>query len=183
MQGSAVRDHWPSIRVVVDAEIIYDGTVHETVTIAHQSTARPDQNMCSIDIEFYGKSDDDTEVDDLGNILSNQSVRLDQCWINGVDIIRTGAIHQNLGCYTMNLSQYKRQHLLSLGRDCLPTTHTHMFENGTWHLELALPLLSTLTDLHDLAESWEKASTKGILDDMEHSLTICRDLESKANRD
>ena len=118
-------------------------------------------------------------VSTQGEIVENQSLAIKELWVNGVDIIKTGAIHRNIGCYTMSLPEHKKQYFEQMGMIYESTTHTHMFENGVWHIELALPLLSNLTGLHNYTEPWEQVDVQSLVNLLSEKLAVCQDLEKK----
>lgn len=178
-QGFECNQRWPSVKISVDNNVAYFGPVVGVQKIIYKNNADLGQQYCIVDIEYVNKSDDDTIVDSQGNILSNQSVLLMELWINGVDIIKSELIHQNVGQYTMNLSAHKKQYFIDHNINIHDTTNTHMFENGTWHIELALPLLSTLTTKHNFVEYWENVDLLSIVDKLYQQLKICQELENK----
>lgn len=180
VQPFSARGRWPSINVCIDGTVAFDGTVDQQKTIGYQSAAQSQQKKCLIDITYYGKTDNDTVVDSQNSILENQSVELKELWINGVDIIKTGAIHQDIGSYTMNLDAKKREYFAEQGINLNPTTSTHMFENGVWHIELDLPLLSTLTAKHNFVEPCENVDFDSIVDEIFELLQRCERLEKNA---
>ena len=179
VEGVAVQQRHPHIAITVDSTIVFDGAVIDTQQFDYHSTAVAGQTMCVIDIEYYNKSDNDTIVDDQGNIIANQSILIKEIWINGVDIIKTGAIHQNIGHYTMTLPVHKYQYFVDNGISTSPTTNTHMFENGVWHLELDLPLLSTLTAKHNFVEPWEQFDVSTLVGSIATQLELCKTLEKE----
>jgi hypothetical protein len=177
VQGFECLQRWPKIKISVDNHIVYCDQVVGLQKINYKCNASRDQKKCVIKIDYFDKTDLDTDVDLQGNIVSNQSVSINELWINGVDIIKTRAIHQNIGNYTMTLSPQKYQHFVNHGINVDPTTSTHMFENGQWYVELELPLLSTLTAKHNFTEAWEKVNLTSIVDSLYQQLKICQDLE------
>lgn len=179
LQGFDAQQRWPTVSVTVDNQLIYSGTIRGQQQIVYESQAAIDQKTCVLDIEYHGKTDADTVLSSQGNIVENQSVAIQELWVNGVDIIKTGAIHRNIGCYTMNLPANKKQYFIEQGINVEPTTHTHMFENGTWHIELALPLLSTLTGLHNYTEIWEQVDVQSLVSSIYNKLEVCQALEQQ----
>lgn len=179
VQGFDCAQRWPSVKISVDNHVAYSGPVIGVQKIIYKNTAALDQKSCIVDIEYINKSDNDTVIDLQGNILSNQSVLLKELYINGVDLIKSELIHRNVGQYTMHLSAFKKQYFADHNIDIRPTTNTHMFENGLWHIELALPLLSTLTAKHNFAEPWENVDLTSIVDQLYQQLKICQSLENK----
>lgn len=179
VQGFECNQRWPGVRISIDNHVAYFGPVIGMQKIIYKNTSVPDQKLCTVDIEYFNKSNKDTVVDLQGNILSNQSVLLKELWINGVDLIKSGLIHKNVGQYTVHLSTHKKQYFVDHNINVHATTNTHMFENGVWHIELALPLLSTLTTKHNFVEYWENVDLLSIVDKLYQQLKICQELENK----
>ena len=154
MQGTAVNQRWPHIRVTVNGKEIWNDCVTaQSVITARQ---RSSQSQCVVCVEYSGKTDQDTVVDSHGNIMANQCVRFDQIWCNGVDLVSTKLLYKNLVHYQMHLDAQKQTYFEQHG---LPThiTHTNeLYENGIWTLTLPMPVLTGLTQLHDYADPTER---------------------------
>lgn len=181
LQGTDCQQRWPCVKIVVDQKIIYDGIVSGVNTVGYKSAAESDQKKCTVDIEYYNKTDQDTQIDKNGEIISNQLLSIKEFWVNGVDIVKTGAIHQDIGCYTMNLDTHKYEYFVKQGINTCPTTNTHMFENGVWHVEIELPLLSTLSNKNSDSEPWEQVDVESIVKKLYSQLIVCEDLEQTLN--
>lgn len=179
LQGIDCKQSWPKVKVLVDGNLVYSDKIIGLKKIKYCAQASKDQKTCAIKIDYYGKTDTDTEVDIDGKIISNQSVILHELWINDVDIVKSNAIHQGIGNYTMSLSPHKHRYFLDHGVSVEPTTNTHMFENGSWNIELAMPLLSTLTAKHNLLEPWEQVDVETIVNQLFDQLTVCQELENQ----
>ena len=179
LQGIDCNQSWPKVKVSVDGNQVYSDEINGLKKIKYCAQALDHQKTCTINIEYYGKTDADTKVDMNGKIISNQSVILQELWINDVDIVKSKAIHQGIGNYTMSLSPYKHRYFLDHRIRVEPTTNTHMFENGSWNIELAIPLLSTLTAKHNLLEPWEQVDVETIVNQLFDQLTVCQELENQ----
>jgi len=180
VSGTDCQQRWPCAKVTVNQQIVYDGNVVDLKEISYRSSAKPNQKKCIIDIEYYNKTDQDTIVDATGTIISNQSLTIKELWVNGVDIIKTKTIHQGIGCYTMSLTLDKKQYFIQHGIDLSPSTNTQMFENGVWHIELALPLLSTLTGKFNYSEPCEQVDVLNIVEKLHAQLLVCQTLENQS---
>lgn len=178
-QGLESSGHWPLLKVTVDGHCIYNDSVGGAVTINHKGQASEDQEFCEIYIEYHGKQDQFNELNQDNKLLKTQSLKLEQIWINGVDIVRTGAIYQDLGYYRMNLDEDKRAYFQANGLPVGDTTNLHMFENGVWYLKIALPLLSTLAKRKSVIEPWEAADLEELIGEFARRVDICRTLEQK----
>lgn len=179
LQGIDCKQSWPKVKVSVDNNLVHAAEIKGVKKIKYCAQALDHQKICTIKIEYHSKTDADTDVDSDGKILSNQSVILQELWINDVDIVKSRAIHQNIGNYTMSLPPHKHRYFLDHGFSIDPTTNTHMFENGSWIIELEMPLLSTLTAKHNFLEPWEKVDTETIVNQLFDQLTICQELENQ----
>ena len=177
-QGIQVNERWPMMMITVDGCCIYDGIVKDTQIFRYQNTASACQQSCQIDIEYYGKQDQDNELDHDQNIIKTQSLLLQEIRINDVDIIKTRAIHQGLGYYRMFLDAAKYEYFKQQGLPIGDTTRTHMFENGIWHLEIELPLLSTLVKKNPVIEPWEDIDLDLLINEFLERIDICEKLET-----
>lgn len=179
LQGFDCNQSWPKVKVSVDDNLVYSAEINGVKKIKYCAQASDNQKICTIKIEYYGKTDSDTEVDLDGKIISNQSLILQELWINDVDIVKSKVIHQGIGNYTMSLPPHKHRYFLDHGFTVTPTTNTHMFENGSWNIELEIPLLSTLTSKHNFVEPWERVDVETIVSQLFDQLKICQELENQ----
>ena len=178
--GEPVQQRWPNASVCVDDTEIFNSTVD--YNIVEFSKKAPDaQSHCDIKIRYYNKGADDTVVDNQGNIIENQMLTIKEIWVNGVDIINTGIIHQDIGGYSMELPQHKLEHFKSLGINLDVTTSLDMYENGIWNLRFKLPILSFLTNKQARLEPWEQVSINELVDDIYQRILVCKELEKSRN--
>lgn len=179
LQGFAVRERWPWVSITIDGSCVHDGHVVGNQTFVYQNRAAPEQQHCEISIDYHGKQDEDNLLDDRGQLVDTQSLLLKEILINGVDIIKTGAIHRGLGYYRMQLDDDKKTFFETLGLPTGDTTRTHMFENGVWRLTIALPLLTTLSRLNSVIEPCENIDLNQLLQDLFQRTDVCTGLEQK----
>jgi hypothetical protein len=78
---------------------------------------------------------------------------------------------------------HKKQYFLQHGINTEPTTNTQMFENGIWHIELDIPLLSALTGKFNYSEPCEQVDVLDIVEKLHAQLLVCQQLENKSNLD
>lgn len=178
LEGHCVQNRWPKMTITVDGNIAHDGDVQGQLQVNYTAKAQTNQKKCCIDLQYRDKTDADTLVTTQGEIVENQSVNLLALWINGVDIVKTQAIHQGIGQFTMCLPEHKKLYFQQHGISTQPNTHTHMYENGIWHIELALPLLSTLTGLQNQVEPWEQVDVKSLVSLLAEKLDCCYRLQN-----
>ena len=180
-QGIQVNGRWPTVMITVDGCCIHDDIVNDTQIFSYKNTASAGQKFCKIDIEYYGKQDQDNELDHDHNIINTQSLLLQEIRINDVDIIKNKAIHQGFGYYRMHLDAAKYEYFKQQGLPTGDTTRTHMFENGIWHLEIELPLLSTIAKKNAVIEPWENIDVDLLINEFLERIDICKKLEDQKN--
>lgn len=179
LQGFNSNDVWPLAKIKVDDVCIHDGIVQNLQYYSYQSQANDEQKTCRIAIEYYGKNDLDNELDNEYKLVKTQSLLLKQIQINSVDIIKTGHIHQDLGCYKIfpnskNVDYDTPQEHMITG-----TTNIHMFENGVWQLDINVPLLSTLAKKNPVIEPWEDINVGQLIGEFLDRIKICQSLEKQ----
>lgn len=179
LQGHVARDQWPNVTVCVNNVVVYNSAVIGLQEISYQTQADQLTKTCTVNITYHSKQNNDTVVDSNGVIVENQFVEIAELWLNGVDIVANGMIHQNIGQYTMQLDQHKQQYFAEHNISTVPTTSTRMFENGVWNIELDLPILSALTAKHNFVESWEDVNGAELVDQVFELFNACRALEKK----
>lgn len=179
LQGHAAQSQWPNVTVRVNNVVVYSSAVIGLQEISYQTRADQLTKSCIVNITYHSKQNNDTVVDSNGVIVENQFVEIAELWLNGVDVVANGMIHQNIGQYTMQLDQHKQQYFEEHNISTVPTTNTRMFENGVWNIELDLPILSSLTAKHNFVESWEEVDSAELVDQMFELFTACQALEMK----
>jgi hypothetical protein len=127
---------------------------------------------------YYNKTDRDTVVDDQGQILQNQKLIVDQIVINGVDLVKTKLLYQDLGAYIMDLDSTKRQYFLYNGIDTGPNHSLIMGENGIWTIKLGIPVLSFLSQKQQQIELAEQQNTQHLLEEIYQKVTTLQQQQS-----
>jgi hypothetical protein len=117
-------------------------------------------------------------LDAQGQIAENQSVTIVSVVANGVDLVKTNIIHKGLGSYSMQLSAEKHKYFVDHNINVESTTSLDMFENGVWHIDLSLPILSFISGLQDVVEPWERIHVGELVNTLYQQYQICKDLES-----
>lgn len=178
LRGESAQGRWPCVKLSVDGHVLHQGPVDGLCTFKYSSRSQLEQKSCIIKVEYYNKSNNDTCVDSNGSIVENQCVHIESIVVNGVDVVKTNAIH-NIGSYTMNLDLEKYNYFLKNNIQVSPTTSTHMFENGVWQIDLKLPLLSFLTGLQSYTEPWEQVYVNKIVEALYQQYLVCKDAENQ----
>ena len=179
LTAQSAHDKWPCVRLQVDETIVYNGPIQGKKKISYSARSHVDQENCTIHIEYYNKSQQDTVVDEHGNIIENQSVSIVSIVANGVDLVQTNIIHRGFGQYTMKLDDDKRQYFINNNISVGPNTSLHMFENGVWCINLKLPILSFITGQHDIVEPWERVQVEELVKTLYDQYLVCKELEHK----
>lgn len=151
LEGTAAAGRFPQVRVWVNKEIVWQGTV-EGITKVH--CKKKVNAAVSLQIEYYNKSDADTIVDAQGQIVENQNVRVAGLVLNDIDVITTQSVYR-LGHYYMKLSPEKETYFRENGFTVEPNHSLQMFENGEWKLDIPFPVVSNLASLQSLYEKHE----------------------------
>jgi len=171
------QGRWPCVCIQVDGNTVYQGPVIDQQKFKYSARSQSTQEKCTIEIVFYNKDNYDTVVDQSGHIIENQCLSIVSVVVNGVDLVKTNIIHSGIGYYTMHLNSDKYQYFLSHNINVNPTTSLDMAENGIWRIELGLPILSFITGLHNVSESWGHAQVDQLLNTLYQQYQICKDLE------
>jgi len=138
LQGYSAQGRYPNVRVKVNNTVIYDEPTVDYVEVLFDNVA--DIAGYQVIIEYHGKTNNDTVVDNQGHIVENQHVKIVKILVNEVDIIPSQIIY-NLGNYTKNLTNEQKEYYLEHGYDVGPTHSLEMYENGQWTLDFKMPVL------------------------------------------
>jgi hypothetical protein len=173
--GTPAEDRYPHVRIIVDQQ-----TIKETVVVGLQSYEYefdiPDyQDYFTLDIVYYNKKDNDTVVVQ-GQIIENQNISLNHIFINEIDLVETGVIHQDIGDYTMQLTNEKYQYFLDNNININPTTSLSMYENGVWSIRIGMPVWSFLTKKQQNIEIAEQIDIQPILKEIYQTVLSCKKL-------
>ena len=178
LQAHAAQGRWPCVCLRVDGIIVHNGPVINQQKFNYSSRSQSCQEKCTIEIVLYNKDDQDTVLNEQGQIVENQSLSIVSVVANGVDLVKTNIIHKGFGSYSMNLSKEKHKYFVEHNINVGPTTGLDMFENGVWQIELGLPILSVITGLHDVIEPWERIQVEQLVNTLYQQYLHCKDLES-----
>lgn len=165
---------WPHVIVRLNDLEIHNNKSHSihVISSGYGDTVK-------LEIELANKLDRHTKLDHQGNIVENQHVTIDSVVINGVDLVRTRLIHR-VGCYTMNLTENKKQYFETVGISTAPTTSLSMYENGTWTMNFQQPVLSYLSALQAQIEPWEQGNWQHLSMEIYKHIEICKELENQS---
>jgi hypothetical protein len=151
---TSANNDWPMIKILVDSEVVFDEQIESSRVIKYQGNC-VDKEFILLDIEFYGKNENHTVVDENGNIIENQGCVIKSLKINDVDVVSTQIIY-NLGHYYFYLSEQKRQYFEKHGYATDRSHSLSMFENGTWKMKLKTPILTELVKYKAFYEAHEQ---------------------------
>jgi len=178
MTGVSAQGRWPCVRISCNQLLLEDCAIIGTQCLDYEFTATQDQKCCVLEIVYYNKTDRDTVVDDQGQILQNQKLIVDQIVINGVDLVKTKLLYQDLGAYIMDLDSTKRQYFLYNGIDTGPNHSLIMGENGIWTIKLGIPVLSFLSQKQQQIELAEQQNTQHLLEEIYQKVTTLQQQQS-----
>jgi len=147
------RNIWPHVKVSINNDIIFDGIVEQQGTIKYSNKHEPG-TVVRLHIEYLDKTDEHTVVDDQKQIVENQWVKIESLLANDVDLVSTNLIY-NFGCYFLKLSDTKKQFFKQQGYETETSHSLQMFENGSWILDLKVPILPELIKLKAFYEKHE----------------------------
>jgi hypothetical protein len=183
LQGYASQGRWPCVKISIDHCVVFQGAVENLSDQTFVLTAESNQTQCVLEIEYINKTEQDTVVDDQGNILENQHIVIKHLFANNVDIVNNQLIHQGFGQYSMKLSQEKIDYFLKNGYSIKDSTTLEMFENGTWTLIFGLPILNFLTLKQQVyTNQWEQVDIYSLLQELHQRMLICEQLEKISSK-
>jgi hypothetical protein len=174
LAATSANGRWPSIRLLVNSEQAINKTADSPI-ITIDYSAEISNKVC-LELEYYGKTADDTVVSN-GNIIENQSIEILGLVINGIDVVKNSLIYK-LGEYTMVLSPEKHKFFTDNGINTGPSHSLMMAENGSWKLTLEVPILAYLIKLSNpyfKHERWNHSN----LDEIYNVINEIRELEQQ----
>lgn len=146
-------DRWPSCKITIDDELIFDGQIVKIQKIIFNKNFSGDVDNFKLNIEMYGKTNQDTKLDKNGNIASNQMLEISELKLNSIDIIKNGLIYQ--GKFVMQLSKDKISYFKNNNISTENHDH-HFYENGSWTLQIGLPVLTYIINNIKKTETFER---------------------------
>lgn len=179
LAGTPAAGRWPEINIRLDGKIIASSRVKEQ-GFDFEYSEKLDMSLTHkiLEIEYVGKTNDDTVVDSQGTILENQSLTIEELVVNGIDIIANNTMPE-LGNYTMNLDPGKLAYYQEHGYSIEPTTDLDMYENGVWRLILPIPIITHIAKIKNKLDPHEKWPDPDLLDDIITTIQDIRKLEQK----
>jgi hypothetical protein len=131
-----------------------------------------------LEIEYNGKNDEDTVVDQHGNILENQSLSIRSLIVNRVDIINNDIIQQ-LGSYTRSFSPEKLKYYEQNNLSTEPTDSLDMYENGRWRMTFPIPIVTNLSKIKNKIDPQVQWPDPILIGEIVNTIHAIRDLEKQ----
>lgn len=174
----ADEDH-PMACIRVSDKIIFDGVIEQEENLSFETSLDlMNSDSVVLEVEYYGKEDRHTVVDQNGHIKENQMIELDKLAINDVDVIKTNILY-SIGQYEMNLPEHKRQHFIDNGYEVGPTHSRQMFENGKWTINVPVPVLTGFCKITSVQDPHEKWPDPELMQEIFNRIKNIRELELK----
>lgn len=86
LKGNQSNQRWPTVDIRINSDSYYNGEICESHELVFDFLPI-DNNV--LEIEHYGKSNNDTVVDSSGKIVSDLSVELSSMFIDDIQILET----------------------------------------------------------------------------------------------
>ena len=86
LKGNQSNQRWPTVDIRINSDSYYNGEIRESHELVFDFLPI-DNNV--LEIEHYGKSNNDTVVDSSGKIVSDLSVELSSMFIDDTQILET----------------------------------------------------------------------------------------------
>lgn len=169
---------WPTVKIWLDGVELASATVEGSWEYSYTETLDMDLSNKVLEIEYVGKTENDTITDDTGAIVENQSLIVKEVTVNGIDIIDNQTIYR-FGNYTMDLPPEKRAYYIEHGYSVEPTHSLDMFENGHWRMTFPLPITTNIVKLKATQELHEKWPDPDLLNAIVDTVNNIRRLEQK----
>lgn len=147
------EQRWPRCRISLDNEIIFDNFIVNEQRIKFHKNFTDDRSICVLKLEMYGKTNQDTKIDNIGNIVSNQMIQIEKLFLNEIDIIKNNLIYQ--GKFKMTLDTNKIKYFKE-NNISIENHDYHFYENGIWTLQIGLPVLTYIINNTKQSETFEK---------------------------
>jgi hypothetical protein len=175
LQGHSCDDRFPLVAITVDGVLEFESVVQkQTIKIA--KTFDMQTKNIAVDICYKGKTDLDTKVNADGTIEQNQSVKIENCVVNGVDLISNDIIYK-LGHYTKHLLPQQKEYFINNNIDTGPTHSLWMNENGIWSLNFGFPILPELCKKVFIKELHQKSYDENFYNEMYQRIQNIQQLE------
>jgi hypothetical protein len=177
--ASSARGHWPTVKVWVDGKLTASGVVDNNgFECVYEEQLDMTLATKVLEIEYTGKTNGDTVVDDHGNILENQSLSIKSLIVNRVDIVNNDIIQQ-LGNYTMALDPEKLKYYQENNLSTEPTDSLDMYENGCWRMTFPIPIVTNLSKIKNQIDPRVQWPDPILIGEIVNTIHTIRALEKK----
>jgi hypothetical protein len=147
---------------IMEEKIIDDDTKLVTVVVLATDN--------DISLQYSGKTTSDTIVDSTGAILKDQSLKIDNLFVNDIkiELLAIKDHSKFVPEYTASRIKYAEEHDIDLPKEM--STY-HMFDNGQWTFEFERPFFLWYNDIlmnqiyNSGTSIWVKRSHLGLPDD------------------
>ena len=127
----------------------------------------PEANV--VDLRYFGKSNNDTILDNTGKIVQDQSLKIENLFVNDIkiEILAIKDFLKFIPEYTPSRIEYAGVNNIELPKELFTD---HMFDNGNWSFEFQRPYFlwynNILMNLINNSETsiWVKRSDLGLPD-------------------
>jgi hypothetical protein len=179
LTATSARNRWPTVKVWLDGKLIASDIV-DNHGFEYRYSERLDMSLSAkvLEIEYNGKNDEDTVVDQHGNILENQSLSIRSLIVNRVDIINNDIIQQ-LGSYTRSFSPEKLKYYEQNNLSTEPTDSLDMYENGRWRMTFPIPIVTNLSKIKNKIDPQVQWPDPILIGEIVNTIHAIRDLEKQ----
>lgn len=162
--GSPANSRYPQVRLLVNGTVIWSGSVNEKTVLTFPSLYVV-ENFFNLQIEYYGKTDNDTVIKD-DKIAENQSVRINGITINDVNIVGYDLMAYSSTDYSLTDSQQAAYN--SNGFQWKNVKTDTLWDNGIWKLSLDKPVIASLIRQKHVAKQVFELSHAAILNKLQN---------------
>lgn len=164
LTGTPADNRYPAIRLFVSDCMIWTGTVD--VTELNFPSLPVYDPLFRLKIEYYNKTSNDTIVGANGEIISNQSVKIDQLTINDIELSGNQLIEISSTDYQLTDSQ--QQAYNNNGFPWKSVKTDTLWDNGTWHADIERPIIAGLIKQKHVARQVFELSHLDILSKLQN---------------
>jgi len=121
----------PEFKININGSTVYDQIASEIIEIKYPYL---DQTKISVDMWMHSKTDNDTVVDDQGNIISDKYIKIKKFMVNNFSLDKNfNFYHDKLKYYDQNNKEVRVEHGFWFNNHRLNLTFTQPFIH--WYLE------------------------------------------------
>lgn len=137
--GNPVEHRYPSAGIDINQQQVWQGTINDQTTLVFDQIHAVDK--LTIAITYYNKTDADTKLEN-NQIIANQNLRIKSIEIDSVVI--SGNSLFEYGSTRYNLTEQKKVAYNTSGYQWDNIKTDTLWDNGTWTMDLELPLITCL---------------------------------------